>query len=86
MPRIMLPSLLVFLTAGCNNPVPPVERNDTALVRAEVARARYREIQEAQKPQPAPAFVSVRLERGAFTEDGVTRTGSSIEIRIPRTP
>lgn len=86
MPKIMLPSLLVFLTAGCTSPVPPAAQDDAALFRAVAARARYRALQEEQKPQPAPEFVPVRLERGAFTEDGVTRMGSSVEIRIPRTP
>lgn len=86
MPRIMLPSLLIFLTAGCTGPVAPTAGDEAALARAEAARARYRALQDEQKPKPAPEFVPVRLERGAYTEDGVARTGSTIEILIPRLP
>ena len=86
MSRIMLPSLLIFLTAGCTGPVTPTARDDAALARAEAARARYQSLQEGQKPKPAPEFVPVRLERGPHTEDGVARTGSTVEILIPRVP
>jgi hypothetical protein len=82
----MLPSLLIFLTVGCTGPVALTARDDAALARAEAARARYRALQDEQKPKPAPEFVPVRLERGAYFEDGVNHTGSTIVIRIPRIP
>lgn len=86
MSRIMLPSLLIFLFAGCTSPVAPTARDDAALARAEAARARYRALQDEQRPKSEPEFVPVRLERGPHTEDGVAHTGSTIEIRIPRLP
>jgi hypothetical protein len=56
------------------------------LARAEAARARYRALQEQQKPKPLPEFVPVRLQRGPHTEGGVTRTSAETVILVPRTP
>ncbi|MDI1335787.1 MAG: hypothetical protein PSU94_06335 [Lacunisphaera sp.] len=84
--KIMLPSLLLILTAGCTSPVPPAKADADALVRAEAARARYRILQDDQKPKPAAEFVPVRLERGPFTENGISRTGSETLIFVPRLP
>lgn len=86
MPRLALPSLILLLLGGCANPVPDGAPDLTELARAEAARARFRELQERQKPVPAPAFVPVRLLRGPHTEDGVTRSGSETVILVPRTP
>jgi hypothetical protein len=82
----MPPSLLALLIAGCSTPVPPGGPDDAALARAEAARARYRALQDEQKPKPSPQFVPVRLERGPYTENGVARTGSVTVIFVPRTP
>ena len=86
MSKITLPSLLLILTAGCTSPVPPPEADAVALLQAEAARAHYRILQDEQKPKPKPEFVPVRLERGPFTENGISRTGSGTLILVPRLP
>lgn len=86
MPRPALPSLILLLLGGCSTPAPDGDQDLAELARAEAARARFRELQERQKPVPAPAFVPVRLLRGLHTEDGVTRSSSETVILVPRTP
>ncbi len=86
MPRVTLPSLLALLLTGCAGPVPTASHDMVELARAEAARARYRTLQEQQKPKPLPEFVPVRLQRGPHTEDGVTRTSAETVILVPHTP
>jgi hypothetical protein len=85
MPRLALPSLILLILSGCSTPAPTGDHDLAELARAEAARARFRELQERQKPIPAPVFVPVRLTRGPHTEDGVSRTGSEAVILVPRT-
>jgi hypothetical protein len=86
MKRVTPPSLLLLLVAGCTMPVTRTGPDEAALARAEAARARYRVLQDAQKPKSAPEFVPVRLRRGPHTEDGIARTGAETVILVPFTP
>ncbi len=86
MKRIAPPSLLLLLVAGCTMPVIRTGPDEAALARAEAIRARYRALQDEQKPKTAPEFVPVRLRRGPHTEDGIARTGSESVILVPFTP
>ncbi len=79
-------SLLCLLLAGCVSPAPLAPAPDAERLRAEAARARFRALQDAQQPQPLPDFVTLRVERGPHTEDGVIRTGAETILRLPRTP
>lgn len=86
MKRVTPPSLLILLLAGCTMPVTRTGPDEAALARAEAARARYRALQDEQKPKTAPELVPVRLPRGSHIEDGIARTGAETVILVPVTP
>lgn len=79
--RYLLPSLLIL--TGC---VSPAKFSPITVAAAEEAKARYRAIQEAQKPPPPADFEILPLMRPERTEDGITRAPSTDYVRIPRIP
>jgi hypothetical protein len=86
MKRVTPLSLLVLLVAGCTMPVTRTGPDEAALARAEAARARYRALQDAQKPRSASEFVPVHLRRGPHIEGGIARTGAETVILVPVSP
>jgi hypothetical protein len=78
----LLFSSICLLVAGCATP-PPIAKGDEA---ARAAQARYRALQEAQRPRPVSGdYELISVTRPESSEDGIIRKSYSDTLRIPRT-
>ena len=80
--RLLLSSICL-LVAGCTTPPPPTAMGDEA---ARAARARYRTVQEAQRPQTVSGdYELIPVTRPESSADGIIRKSYTDTLRIPRT-
>jgi len=83
--RLWLNLILLLALTGCvtRQPLPP---DDLEQARREAVQARFRALQEKQKPAPLPDFEYLPIPRPEHAEDGIIHAPFTDYVRIPRTP
>ena len=82
-PLLLLSGCAAWPTGRAREVAPSAEERAAG----EAVRARYRAIQEAQRPKPAPSDTEiVTITRPTSSENGVIREATVEEVRVLRIP